>query len=232
MLKHQLLIMWLSMVKNYQQNLFVHFSNQIRSSVSQTKVNIIIESNRIFFLILFFAPSTLSIDVFIPSNLNSLILSLVCWVVINSHRHLKDNRFKFDVTKLSTDDMLLDGQLWLYRDENLNIAARNETYTVTVYSIHKEPGQKKKLTLLSSKQLTDDHWAWLSFNVTSALEEWTHKSHQRSQHEGHQWNHGLLIKVSSLATGECLVRPRGAKKKTHVSARARTGDLSRVRRAW
>ena len=160
-------------------------------------------------------------------SIQSKLLLFACWVV-NSHRHLKDNRFKFDVNQLSADDTLLDAQFWIYRDENLNTAARNETYVV---SVHKEPGQKEKLTLLSSKQLTDHHWGWLAFNVTWALEEWAHSSHQqvqRPQHEGHQGNHGLAIRVSQLGSGELV----SGVKKRHVSARARTGDLSRVRRAW
>ena len=100
---------------------------------------------------------------------------------------------KFDLSQLSNEDELIDGELWMHRDMDLCQLPRNWTYIATIFQVHKQPGQRKKLTKITSRQLTNIDWGWLVFNVTIALESWK---------KGQADNHGLLIKVTSVGLGK------------------------------
>lgn len=118
---------------------------------------------------------------------------------------------------MSSEDELIDGELWIYRDIDSSQLPTNWTYIVTIFQVHKVPGERKKLTKVTSKQLTSDNWGWTVFNVTSALDNWT---------KGQADNHGFLVKVTSVGLGKTV---GGKDTKTHRTvdtscARAKKGD--------
>lgn len=126
-------------------------------------------------------------------NILLLLFLLSFTTVVNSHKHHKDSRLKFDVSEIRIEDKLIDGELWIYRNNEMSHLPTNWTYDVTVYQVHKVRGERKKITKVTSKQLTDDDWGWIVFNVTSALEDWT---------KGHTENHGFFVKVTSSVLGK------------------------------
>lgn len=97
------------------------------------------------------------------------------------------------MSEILIEDTLIDGELWMYRNIEMTQLPSNWTYIVTIYQVHKVPGERKKITKVTSKQLTTDDWGWIVFNVTSALEDWT---------KGHTENHGFFLKVTSLGLGK------------------------------